>query len=137
MRAPALEMRGSVNTPVCVPATCRSLARWTKPPLGRSPFDGDGYMNGGLALAVPSELVEAAAERVAELLADRLDALLAPPPEGYLDVDRAAAYLAAKRSRIYELAESGRLRSYRDGRRLLFRRDDLDAALDVREVEAK
>lgn len=107
----------------------------TRAAQGGDSFEARAYTNGGLALTVPPELVEVVAERVAELLADRLDALLAPPPEPYLDVDRAGAYLAAKRSRVYELAESGRVRSFRDGRRLLFRQADLDALLDVRDAE--
>lgn len=79
-----------------------------------------------LALGVPPELVEAIAARVSDLLCERLPTR----PEPYLDVNGAAEYLAAKRSRIYELVESGRLRTHRDGRRLLFRREDLDAALE-------
>ena len=62
---------------------------------------------------------------MAELLPDR--------PEPYLDVEGAAEYLAAPRSRIYELVERKRVTPYRDGRRLLFRPTDLDAALTRRE----
>lgn len=79
-------------------------------------------------LAVPPELVEAVALRVAELLTDRLPAAHA---DGYLDVDGAAAYLACPRSRIYDLVQLGRIAPRRDGRRLLFTRSDLDAALEV------
>ncbi|MEK6276923.1 MAG: helix-turn-helix domain-containing protein [Actinomycetota bacterium] len=78
-----------------------------------------------LTLSIPPELVEAIAVRVAELLAERLE----PPADPYLDADAAAEYLAAPRSRVYELVERRRLRPHRDGRRLLFRRADLDAAL--------
>lgn len=86
-------------------------------------------MTEGLALGVPAELVEAIAVRVSDLLSERLPA----PYEPYLNVDEAAEHLAAKKSRIYALVESGRLRAYRDGRRLLFRREDLDAALTIEE----
>mgnify|MGYP001413599488 CR=1 FL=1 len=76
------------------------------------------------------DIVEAIAQRTAQLLADRDAAPGLRPPDGYLDVDAAAAYLACPRSRIYDLVSLGRLRPHRDGRRLLFTRADLDAALD-------
>lgn len=78
-----------------------------------------------VAVPVPPELVEAVAVRVVELLADRLPA----DRGGYLDADGAAAYLARPKSRVYELVAAGRLAHYRDGRSLLFRPGDLDAAL--------
>jgi excisionase family DNA binding protein len=70
---------------------------------------------------------------------DRLDAellveALPAKPEPYLAVEEAAEYLAAPKSRIYELVERGRLNPYRDGRRLLFRREDLDAVLHREEA---
>jgi excisionase family DNA binding protein len=76
-------------------------------------------------LSLPPEWVEAVATRVAELLADRIDAASRP----YLDVDEAAAYLRTSRQRIYDLIAAGRLQPHRDGRRVLFRREALDAAL--------
>lgn len=51
-------------------------------------------------------------------------------PEPWLDVAAAAVYLACSAKRIYDLVALGRLRCARDGRRLLFRREWLDAALD-------
>jgi excisionase family DNA binding protein len=74
---------------------------------------------------VPPEAVEAIAKRAAELV------LAQQPPQRsgspYLNADEAAAYLRCGRQRIYDLASAGRLRRYRDGTRVLFRRDDLDA----------
>ena len=78
------------------------------------------------ALPVPEGLLEHLAELVAERLAERLP----QRPEPYLSVDDAAEYLAAPRSRVYDLVDRGRLTVYRDGRRLLFKREDLDAALE-------
>ena len=49
--------------------------------------------------------------------------------EGWLGVQGAARYLACPVSRIYDLVSLGRITPHRDGRRLLFRRSDLDAAL--------
>ena len=82
-----------------------------------------------LALAVPGELVEAVAQRVAALLADRLDPN-GNGPDPWLDVQAAARYLACEPHRVYDLAASGRLRCAKDGRRSLFRREWLDAALE-------
>jgi excisionase family DNA binding protein len=49
--------------------------------------------------------------------------------EPWLGVQDAAQYLACPVSRIYDLVSLGRLNPHRDGRRLLFRPGDLDAAL--------
>lgn len=51
-------------------------------------------------------------------------------PEPWFDVSAAAVHLACSTKRIYDLVASRRLRCARDGRRLLFRREWLDAALD-------
>jgi excisionase family DNA binding protein len=61
-------------------------------------------------------------------LADRVRATLAVNHEhtSYLNVDEAAAYLACRKRRIYELVGERKLRAYRDGRRLLFKQEDLD-----------
>jgi excisionase family DNA binding protein len=83
-----------------------------------------GVTTNGLALGVPPELIEAIAERTAELLAERLP----DKPEPYLNVEQAAEYLAATTDRIYDLRRQG-LPHFKDGTRLLFRREDLDAHL--------
>jgi excisionase family DNA binding protein len=77
--------------------------------------------NGTVALGVPVELIEAIAERTADLLAERMP----DPAEPYLDVDGAAEYLACKPHRIYDLCRQG-LPVHKDGSRSLFRREDLD-----------
>jgi excisionase family DNA binding protein len=78
-----------------------------------------------LTLGVPGELVEAIAERAAELLTEQM-----PPPSPYLDVDGAAEYLACSSSRIYALTSTRRIPHHRDGSRLLFRREELDAWIE-------
>jgi excisionase family DNA binding protein len=67
-------------------------------------------------LQFPPELVEAIAERAAELIAQRTENAVG----GFLDVDGAAAFLACPKSRIYSLTSAGRLPVHRDGSRLLF-----------------
>jgi len=74
-------------------------------------------------LELPDKLVERIAHRAAELVADREAATASP----WLDTQGAADYLAAKPSRIHDLVQLGHLHPHRDGRRLLFRREDLDA----------
>ena len=80
--------------------------------------------NGAATLPVPDELIEELAERTADKVIERLPQV----PEPYLDVEGAAAYLACGPHRIYDLRRQG-LRHYKDGSRLLFRREDLDAWL--------
>lgn len=65
-----------------------------------------------------------------DLIADRVAERLQPStPSPWLDTRGAAAHLACKPARIHDLVQLGGLHPRRDGRRLLFRRDDLDAYL--------
>lgn len=90
-------------------------------------------LRNGLSLGVPPELVEAIAGKVAEMVA----AQAPEQPDPYMRIEEAAEYLRCPISRIRDLKDQGKLRHYRDGRRLLFRRADLDAALTVREPEPR
>ncbi len=75
-----------------------------------------------LSLALPDELVEQVATRVAAILSDRQPA---ETDTGYLDVAGAADYLTCPTSRIYALVSANRLPVHRDGSRLLFDRTEL------------
>jgi excisionase family DNA binding protein len=67
---------------------------------------------------------------VAELVTAELDRRHASDPESpFLTVEQASTYLGASRQRVYDLCSDGRLRRYRDGTRLLVRRDEIDAYL--------
>lgn len=70
----------------------------------------------------PQHLADLIAERVAE----RLVTPAPLPPDPYLTVKQAAAYLACSPQRIYDLRAKGAIRFHKDGTRLLFRREDLD-----------
>jgi excisionase family DNA binding protein len=59
----------------------------------------------------------------------RVQAALDGAQSPYMTPDEAAAYIGAERQRVYDLCSDGRLRRYRDGSRLLVRRDELDAYL--------
>ena len=85
-----------------------------------------------LALAVLEALDERSldilAERLAPLLTTRLGAREQGSP--WLNAEDAALYLACSRDRLYDLVQIGKLKPSRDGRRLLFRREDLDSHLE-------
>ena len=49
----------------------------------------------------------------------------------WLNSDEAARYLGCPRSRIHDLVQLRKLQPTRDGRRLLFRRGDLDGYLET------
>lgn len=76
-------------------------------------------------LAALGALVDVVARRAAGMVS------AAPPTDdGWLNVEGAADYLAAPRSRIYDLVRQGRVRHGRDGSRLVFRRAWLDAVIE-------
>jgi excisionase family DNA binding protein len=76
-----------------------------------------------LAVEVPQAVIEAVARRAAAIVIEQQSAAVSP----WLSTEQAAEYLAAKPSRIHDLVALGKLAPRRDGRRLLFRRDELDA----------
>jgi excisionase family DNA binding protein len=82
-----------------------------------------------LALVVPAELVEALAERVAELLRDQPRQ---EPTSPWLDVDGACAYLGFSRNTLYKLTAARAIPSRKkaDGQGLRFHRDELDAWME-------
>jgi excisionase family DNA binding protein len=84
-----------------------------------------------LTVTLPDELLEAAAERVVELLLERLPA--APTAASpWLDFEAALAYLGFSRDRLYKLTAARAIpfRKKRDGQGLLFHRGELDRWLE-------
>jgi excisionase family DNA binding protein len=79
-----------------------------------------------ISLDIPPQLLEQIAERAAELLAERQTANGSP----WLDTKGAAEYIAAPVGRIHDLVQLHKLTPHRDGRRLLFKRTELDAYLE-------
>jgi hypothetical protein len=83
----------------------------------------------GLTIDLPPELVEDLAERVARILAAD-----STPPEPWVTVKDAAAHLACKPQRVYDLCsrrDATRLPHRKDGSRLLFRLSELDRYLEA------
>jgi excisionase family DNA binding protein len=75
------------------------------------------------AVELPEELVEAMAQRAAELVLEQ-----APEePDEWLTTQGAADYLKCGRRRIFNLVSEGRIPVHREGARLLFKRSELDA----------
>lgn len=84
-------------------------------------------MTDELLLPFPPELVESIAQRAAELVLERVADVR---PDRPLNVDEAADFLRCGRQRIYDLVSEGRLDvPLRDGKRLLFTRDELERYL--------
>ena len=83
-----------------------------------------------LTIELPDELLEATAERIAELVSERVPAAAEPSP--WLDFDGAMAYLGFSRDRLYKLTAARAIpfRKKRDGQGLLFHRGELDRWLE-------
>jgi excisionase family DNA binding protein len=77
-----------------------------------------------LSITLSDEALEQIAQRAAEILAERQHDRAVS--QRWLTVDQAAAYIGAKRQRIYDLRSAGRLSRNGDGRRGLVDRHELD-----------
>ncbi len=86
-------------------------------------------MSDRLRLELPDALVDAIAERAAEIVLERLGEREALAGSPYLSVDEAAEYLRSSRQRVYDLLSSGRLSRHKDGSRVLVARAELEAHL--------
>jgi excisionase family DNA binding protein len=80
-----------------------------------------------LARAFLDELADdpAALDRLADALAERV-AIRVAARSPWLDADEAAEYLRSPVSRVRKLTMTGELPVHRDGRRVLYRREELD-----------
>jgi excisionase family DNA binding protein len=81
----------------------------------------------GLSLSLPPETLDALVERVAELVLERASGRDQTNP--YLTVAETAELLRAKQQRVYDLLSARRLTRYKDGRRVLVRRAELERYL--------
>ena len=82
-----------------------------------------------LAFPVPPDLVEAIAERAAELVLEQL-AEMSRASSPYMTITEAAEYIRApSRQRVDDLLSSGRLTRVKDGSRTLVSRAELDEYL--------
>jgi excisionase family DNA binding protein len=79
-------------------------------------------------LELPDSMLDEIARRAAELVTAQ--AVTAVTTSPWLDTKGAADYLAASPGRIHDLVQLGRITPRRDGRRLLFRREELDSYVE-------
>jgi excisionase family DNA binding protein len=82
----------------------------------------------------PGAALDAALDALAPRIAARVAALLAERMAGaspWLDTKQAADYLACSQDRLHDLVARRVLQPGRDGRRLLFKRSDLDAYVEA------
>ena len=77
------------------------------------------------SLDLPPELLEAIAERAAELVVERIES---DNGDGWLrGADAIADYIGAKRDRVYALSSTGRIPVEHEGSALIARKSVLDA----------
>jgi excisionase family DNA binding protein len=79
-----------------------------------------------LELALPSAVVDALEELVAELVEERLTEASVAGTSPWLAVDESAAYLGVSERTLQRMIKRGRVGSTKIGRRRLLRREDLD-----------
>ena len=82
---------------------------------------------GPLTLSLPPEVVEQIAERAAELVLERIEAI---PTSRWMTVAEAAEYARCSRQHIYDLRSDGRLGRHGEHGHALVDRYELDAYLD-------
>lgn len=80
-----------------------------------------------LMLQLSDEQLQEIAERAAALVAEQQSTAPAP----WLGTAQAADYIAATPGRIHDLVGLRKLTPRRDGRRLLFKRSELDAYIEA------
>jgi excisionase family DNA binding protein len=84
-----------------------------------------------LTVPIPDALIDAIAERVGDKLTEH-QPVNAGTTTPWLSVEQAAEYIGnAPTSRVYDLVQRGALKPHRDGRRLLFKRSDLDDYIEA------
>jgi excisionase family DNA binding protein len=86
-----------------------------------------------LAFTLPPELVEAIAQRAAEIVLEQLAERAEGEWPEYMTPQQAGRYIGATAQRIYDLRSAGRLpRAFNDGGRALIKRSDLDEYVALR-----
>jgi excisionase family DNA binding protein len=84
-------------------------------------------------LPLPGPVLDALAGRIASAVIEQLEQRLAPPATPWLDIDSACAYLGFSRDKLYKLTAARAIpcRKKIDGQGLYFRREELDAWMEV------
>lgn len=83
-----------------------------------------------LAIALPPEIVEAIAQRAAEIVVGLEErAAASAPASPYMTIPEAAEYLRCPRQRVDDLLSQHRLTRHKDGARTLVSRAEIEAYL--------
>jgi excisionase family DNA binding protein len=80
-------------------------------------------------IILSDDQVREIAEQAAAIVTEQAVTAMTTSP--WLNTDQAADYIAAKPGRVHDLVALGKLTPRRDGRRLLFRADELDAYIEA------
>src|SRR3954452_5344887 len=94
---------------------------------GDAPIMGDSNVGVTIRIELGDRVLDVLADRLADRLAVHrapADALAASP---WMSAQSAADYIGCSLSRVRKLTMLGDLPTHRDGARVLYRRDDLDA----------
>jgi excisionase family DNA binding protein len=91
----------------------------------------------GLELRIPQELIEALADRVAEIVIERLDRGGGPAATRWMRSSDAAAYLGWSKGALYDRVSRKALPHYKVDGILLFKREELDAWLEQYKQEPR
>jgi excisionase family DNA binding protein len=89
-----------------------------------SPYSTTGTSPPTILFQLPPELIADIASALAERPSE------AAPESPYLNTNEAAEYLRAPTSRVHDLVQRGHLTPHKDGRRLLFTREQLRAYVE-------
>lgn len=85
-----------------------------------------------LSINLPDDVLEQLAQRVADILEERVAARDPGQQRAdrWLTVDQAAEYIGSRPQRVYDLRSSGRLTRHGDGARALVDRHELDQLIE-------
>ena len=87
----------------------------------------DSHVGVTIRIELDARVLDALADRLADKLAVHLVPPGAPAATPWMSAQAAADYIGCSLSRVRKLTMLGDLPTHRDGGRVLYRRDDLDA----------
>jgi excisionase family DNA binding protein len=85
-------------------------------------------MSDELSIPLPDDLLDA--QRVADIVATRMENALKPRNVRWMNTHEVAEYLGMTRGALYGKAAEGSIPHYKVDRRLLFRKDEVDACME-------
>ena len=83
----------------------------------------------------PFDLIMAKLDRVEKLLIDLVNAKKPPEPDVFITRKEAAAILHITLPTLSKRILDGKVKGYRNGRRLLFKKDEVEAAMTIVKIK--